>query len=93
MENDIKETIRRYDAPAIREQIGIAIALAEQYDDNAKSGVLRLIPVGKIRLKAGIDMAANALGVELQQRRDPSGSVLQYFYYGGWEFSQLSVRR
>lgn len=91
MGNDMKRAVRRYDAPAIREQIDVAMALAGQYDANAGSGALRLIPIGRIRLEAGIDMAANALGVELQQHRSPSGGVMQHFCYGGWEFSQASA--
>lgn len=90
MENDeMKEIFRDFDGLAIKEKLDTAISLAEQYNANAESGAVRFAPVGRIRLDSGIEFAAGAVGAEIQQFNAPSGGILYYFEYKGWEVSQF----
>ncbi len=88
--DEMKEIFRDFDALAIKERLDTAVSLAEQYNANAASGAVRIIPVDRIRIDDRIELAANAVGAELQQFKAPSGGILHYFEYKGWEISQLN---
>ena len=92
MGNDekMKEIFRDFDALAVKEKLDAAISLVEQYNANASSGAVRFAPVNRIRIDDRIDLAANAVGAELKQFKAPSGGILAYFEYKGWEISQIS---
>ena len=87
---EMKEIFRDFDALAIKEKLDTAISLAEQYNANAASGAVRIIPVDRIRIDDRIELAANAVGAELQQFKAPSGGILYYFEYKGWEISRIT---
>lgn len=89
--DEMKEVFRDFDALAIKEKIDAAISLAEQYNANASSGTVRLVPVDRIRLADQTDVVAEALGVELQEVKCTSGNTLYYFNYKGWEITQIAL--
>lgn len=86
--DEMKEIFRDFDGLAIKEKLDTAISLAEQYNANAASGAVRLVPVDRIRIDDRIELAANAVGAELQQFKAPSGGMLHYFEYKRWEVTQ-----
>lgn len=88
--DEMKEIFRDFDALAIKERLDTAVSLAEQYNANAASGAVRIIPVDRIRIDDRIELAANAVGAELKQFKAPSGGILYYFEYKGWEISQIT---
>lgn len=89
MGNDgMKEIFRDFDALAIKEKLDAAISLAEQYNANAASGIVKFVPVDRILIDDRIDLAASAVGAELKQFKAPSGGNLYYFEYKGWEINQ-----
>lgn len=91
VENDgMKEIFRDFDALAIKGKLDAAISLAGQYNANAASGTVKFVPVDRIRIDDRIDLAASAVGAELKQFEAPSGGILYYFGYKGWEVSQLN---
>lgn len=89
--DEMKEIFRDFDALAIKERLDIAVSLAEQYNINAASGVIRLIPVDRIQIDDRIELAAKAAGAELQQFKAPSGGMLHYFEYKGWKVTQTAL--
>ena len=88
--DEMKEIFRDFDTLAIKERLDTAVSLAEQYNANASSGAVRFAPVGRIRLDSGIELAAGAVSAELKQFKAPSGGILAYFEYKGWEISQIT---
>lgn len=86
----MKEIFRDFDALAIKEKLDAAITLAGQYNANAALGTVKFVPIGRIQLESGIESAAGAVGAELKQFEAPSGCILYYFEYKGWEVSQLN---
>lgn len=91
--DEMKEIFRDFDALAIKEKLDAAISLAGQYNANAASGTVKFVPVDRIRIESDIELAASAVGAELKQFEAPSGGILYYFEYKGWEISQVNSNK